>query len=164
EDFLRRFAPEDRAERAVGLRAAFERGDDASAVAEYVDALQGPGYLDGLRRRWRDLAPQPVQSTALEAFARNVRAAGATPVFLLVPENPLLERDPEIGSLVRGRSDDAAAAVRTAAQALDVPVVDLRHGFEPRQFLDLNHLFREHGGLAPRLAGEMSARGLVGAS
>ena len=161
--FLRRFAAEGRAERAVELRAAFERGDPA-AVAEYVDALQGPGYLDGLRRRWRDLAPQPVQSVALEVFARNVRAAGATPVFLLVPENPLLESDPEIGAIVRDRSEAAAIAVREAAAASRAPVIDLRRGFEPARFLDLNHLFREHGGLAPRLAGELAARGLVGAS
>lgn len=164
EDFLRRFAAEDRAERAVELRPAFERGDDPGAVAEYLDALQGPGYLDGLRKRWRDLSPQPVQSAALEAFARNVREAGAVPVFLLVPENPLLERDPEIGAFVRERSEAAAAAVRQAAAAMEAPVVDLRRGFEPEQFLDLNHLFREHGGLAPRLAGELSSRGLVGAS
>ncbi len=164
EEFLRRFAAEDRAERAVELRRAFESGADPAAVAEYVDALQGPGYLEGLRRRWRDLSPQPVQSLALETFARNVRAAGAVPVFLLVPENPLLDRDPEIGGLVRERSDAAAAAVRRAAAAVDTPVIDLRRGFEPARFLDLNHLFREHGGLAPRLAGELSARGLVGAS
>jgi hypothetical protein len=40
-------------------------------------------------------------------------------------------------------------------------VIDLRHGFEARAFLDLNHLFFQHGGMAPRLAEELARRGLV---
>ena len=161
EDFLRRFAPEGSADRVIELRPRFERGDDPQAIAEYVGALQGPAYLDGLRNRWRHLAPQPVQCAALDTFARNVRAAGAVPVFLLVPENPLLDHDPVVGAVVRERSEEAAEAVRTAARAEDATVIDLRSGFGPERFLDLNHLVRQQGGLAPRLAREMANRGLL---
>lgn len=143
------------------LRPAFEAGEDWAAVEAYLAALQGPGYLPGLRERWRDLAPQPVQERALRALARHVREAGATPVFALLPENPLLERDPEIGGLVRARSDAAARAVERAAREGGAVVVDLRQGFPPTAFLDLNHLFRQHGGFAPRLAGALAERGVL---
>lgn len=164
QEFLDAFAGGERARQLAALRPGFERGEDWDAVARYVDALQGPAYLLGLRDRWRSLAVEPIQLAAIERFAANVRAAGAQPVIVLVPENPLLERDPEIGSEVRHRSDEAAAALEHSATLAGVETIDLRRGFEPAGFLDLNHLFYQHGGLAPRLADELRTRGLLPAA
>lgn len=164
QEFLEAFAGEERARELAALRPGFERGEDWDAVARYVDALQGPAYLPGLRERWRTLVVEPIQLAALERFAINVRAAGGRPAIVLVPENPLLERDPEVGAQVRRRSDDAASALQHAATLAGIETIDLRHGFAPAGFLDLNHLFYQHGGLAPRLADELRGRGLLPAA
>ena len=83
-------------------------------------------------------------------------------MWVLMPENPAFEEDPEVGPEVRARSDATAAALRVEADALGVDLIDLRHGTPREGFLDLNHLFYEHGGLAPRLARALGERGLLG--
>jgi hypothetical protein len=161
DEFFAAFRGPERAREIAALRPGFERGDDWGAAAAYVEALQGPAYLAGLRERWRSLEPAPVQLEALRALAGHVQRAGSRLVIVLVPENPVLELDPEVGREVRARSDAAAAAVEELAGDLGVTVIDLRRGFEPAGFLDLNHLFFQHGGMGPRLARELAARGLV---
>ncbi len=161
EFFEMLYGPE-RAGSLLALREAALRGGDWSAVARYVEALQGPAYLPGLRERWRTLEPQPLQLEALRRVVANVRAAGGRPVLLLVPENPQLELDPEIGAEVRRHSDAAAALLASEASRLGIELVDLRRDRPPESFLDLNHLFYQHGGLAPRLAATLAERGLLG--
>ncbi|HZR82427.1 MAG TPA: hypothetical protein VFD92_15140 [Candidatus Binatia bacterium] len=163
EEVFVEFSGPERGREIAALRPGFESGDDYGAAARYVDALQGPGYLRGLRERWRTASPEAVQLAALRGFARRVREAGARPVVVLMPENPLLERDPDVGRVVRARSDAAADALESEAAAVGIAVVDLRRGFPTRAFLDMNHLFFQHGGMAPRLASELAARGLLAA-
>src|SRR5262249_3427263 len=103
-----------------------------------------------------------LQLEALRRFAANVRAAGGRPVWVLVPENPAFEADPQIGAQIPERSERAARAVRREAEALGVPLIDLRHAVARDGFLDLNHLCSEHSGFGPILARELAARGLLG--
>ena len=151
----------DRAAELLALRRRFEQSDDWDDVVRYVDELQGTGYLPGLRDRWRDLAPQDLQLEALRRFAAHVRDAGGRPVWVLMPENPVFEQDPEVGGVVRTHSDQAAVRIVTEAHDVDVPVIDLRHALPRSAFLDLNHLFLEHSGFAPLLAKELGRQQLL---
>jgi hypothetical protein len=62
---------------------------------------------------------------------------------------------------IAARSERAAHAVASEAEALGVPLIDLRHAVPREGFLDLNHLFLDHAGFAPILARELAARGLL---
>lgn len=151
----------DHAAELLALRRRFEQSDDWDDIVRYVDLLQGTGYLPGLRDRWRDLEPQDIQLTALRRFADHVRDAGGRPVWVLMPENPVFEQDPEIGGVIRTHSDQAAVRVVTEAHDADVPLIDLRHALPRTAFLDLNHLFLEHSGFAPLLAKELGRQQLL---
>ena len=160
EIFVMSYGPE-RAEELLRLQATFAASGRFEDFARYVTELRGPDYLPGLRERWRDLTPQPVQLEALRRLAAHARDAGARPVWLLLPENPLLELDPEVGGEVATRAAEVAAVVRAEAEALGVPVIDLRTAVPPDGFLDLNHLVYSSGRLLPTLAAALAARGLL---
>ncbi len=151
----------DHAAELLALRRRFEQSDDWDDVVRYLDELQGTAYLPGLRDRWRDLEPQELQLEALRRIATHVREAGGRPVWVLMPENPIFEQDPDVGGVVRTRSDQAAVRVVTEAHDADVPLIDLRHALPRSAFLDLNHLFLEHSGFAPLLAKELGRRQLL---
>jgi hypothetical protein len=80
---------------------------------------------------------------------------------VLLPENPFLGRDPEVGAEVIARSDEIAARLAAEARSLDVPVLDLRHALPPSAFFDLNHLVPNGGDLAPVLSGALARAGLL---
>lgn len=145
----------------AAARAAFEASGDVNDFRRYVARLHGPDYLAGLRQRWRTLDTQPLQLAALRLLAEHVRTAGATPAFVLLPENPFLRLDPEVGTLVQQRSDAAADAVRALADATGVAALDLRRSVGPEAFLDFNHLFIDRSGFGPILAEAMARRGLL---
>ena len=150
------------ARKALALRPGFERAGSFADALPYLEALRGVEYVPGLRERWRTLRPQPLQIEALRRAASHVRDAGGRPVWVLLPENPLLELDPEVGSSVRQRSDEVTARLRAAASADAVPLVDLRRLLPPSGFSDLNHAFP----LSPAevmepLAAALATRGLL---
>jgi hypothetical protein len=164
EDFFAAVYGRERAPELLELRAKYKEGASYADVERYVAAVQGDAYLPGLRERWRSLEPDPLQLEALRHFVANVRAAGGRPVFVLLPENPAFEADPDVGAEIPERSERAARAVRGEADALGVPLIDLRHAVGREGFLDLNHLFFEHGGFAPILARELGSRRLLDAT
>lgn len=145
----------------LALREAFARSRDPADFLRYVEALRGPDYLSGLRERWRALQPQPLQLEALRRFAAHVRAAGGRPVWLLLPENPLLERDPEVGVEVARRSEEIAGVVAAEAATHGVPVLDLRRSLPPDAFVDLNHLRGSSGVMFPVLVDALERRQLL---
>ena len=147
----------ERAHDLLSLRQAALASGTWPAIAAYVDALRGEGYRAGLRERWHGLEPADVQVEALHRFAANTRAAGTLPVWVLLPENPWLERDPVVGAEVARRSGRVAERVRAEARAAGVPLVDLRDALAPRAFLDLNHLAYNRGDLMPALAAGVAA-------
>src|SRR6185295_14841037 len=100
---------EERARRTLALRPGFARGESFADALPYIESLRGVEYVPGLRERWRTLQPQALQIEALRRAALHVRDAGGRPVWVLLPENPLLELDPEVGSSVRQRSDEVVA-------------------------------------------------------
>jgi hypothetical protein len=151
----------DRARELLALRATYERTQDPADFIRYVESLSGRDYVQGVRERWRGLEPQPIQFEAVRRFTAHVRAAGGRPVWLLLPENPLLERDPEVGSQVARVSEDVTRRLATDATALDVPLIDLRHALPPSAFADLNHLFFSNGALFPALTEALRAHGLL---
>jgi hypothetical protein len=160
-EFFATLYGEDHAPRLLELRDKYKSGASYADVERYVGELQGDTYLAGLRERWRALEPNPIQLEALRRFAANVRAAGGRPVWVLLPENPAFEADPEVGAQIAARSERAARAVQGEADVLGVPLIDLRHAVPREGFLDLNHLFLDHAGFAPILARELAARGLL---
>jgi hypothetical protein len=147
----------DRARHLLALREAALASGAWPQIAAYVDALRGDGYRAGLHERWRDLDVAPVQVDALHRFADNTRAAGAQPLWVLLPENAWLEADPVIGADVARRSDAVAARLRHEAAAAGVPLADLRGALAPDAFLDLNHLAYNRGELIPALADAVAA-------
>jgi len=151
----------ERAAELLALRARFERSQRAEDFLRYVAELRGPDYLPGLRGRWRGLAPDALQLEALRRAAAHVRAAGARPVWILLPENPLLERDPEVGAEVAAHSAEVAARLSVEAETAGVPLLDLRRAVTPGGFLDLNHLVYYSGELMPALASALATRGLL---
>jgi hypothetical protein len=148
----------ERGQELLAARQAFLDSHDPAAFLSYVARLRGPDYLPGLRERWQTLAPQALQLQALRGIVTHVRAAGGEPVWVLLPENPLLERDPVIGDTVHERSDEIAALLGGEAGAQGVALVDLRRTFPPERFLDLNHLFYEGERFGPVLAAALAAR------
>ena len=154
-------ADPERAATIAAARSSFDASHRVEDFRRYVDELRGQGYVVGLRERWRTLAVQPLQLAALRSLAGHVRAAGGTPVWVFLPENPFLRLDPEVGHDVDRRSDDAAGAVTRLAEEIGVPVLDLRHTVGPEGFLDLNHLFMTRSGFAPTLAEAIERRGLL---
>ena len=159
----RDFGPE-RARELLALRAVFDRTQEPADFTRYVEAVNGRDYLAGLRDRWRGLEPQAVQLEAVRRFTAHVRAAGGRPAWMLLPQNALLERDPEIGSDVARFSADVAARLAVQAAELDVPLIDLRDALPPSAFADLNHLFYNTGVFFPVLAEALRSRGLLSAS
>jgi hypothetical protein len=153
---LARAFGETKARNLLELRARFEASGDAAALGAYLEALRGPDYLPGLRRRWRDLAVQPIQLAALRRMVSDARRLGARPVWLLVPENPWLARDPEVGEIVRTRAVEAGAVVAALGEELDVPLVDLRHALPASAFIDLNHAIYNRGDLLAELARQLA--------
>jgi len=151
-----------RAAELLALRATWERTDHLEDFVRYVELLRGADYLPGLRDRWHDLAPEPLQVEALRRTAAHVRAAGARLVWLLVPENPLWERDPVVGAEVAARSDAVASQFLAEANALDVPLLDLRHAVPPAGFLDFNHVVYQSGALLDAIAGGLARQGVLG--
>jgi hypothetical protein len=152
----------ERARAVMALRPGFERGDRFEEALPYLEALRGQDYLAGLRERWRALVPQPLQLEALSLAAHHVRQAGGRPAWVLLPENPLLDRDPEIGAEVRRKSDEVAALLRAAADELRVPVLDLRTLLPPSRFADLNHtLPRDAADVMRPLAAQLADHGLL---
>ncbi len=147
----RAFGPA-KARELLGLRARYEASGDFADLAAYLDAVRGPGYLPGLRQRWRELAAQEIQLAALRGMVAGARRLGAQPAWLLVPENPWLARDPEIGALVRTRGAEVGAVVDALATELRVPLIDLRHALPPSAFVDLNHAIYNRGDLVPEIA------------
>jgi hypothetical protein len=145
----------------LALRPAFERGDPYDDVVRYLEELRGPEYLKGLRERWRTLEPQTLQLEALARATAHVRAAGGRPAWVMLPENPVLERDPEVGSEVRRRSDAVMQQVASWAAAADVPLIDGRASLPPSAFLDLNHLLPNRGDFMTPLATQLAARGVL---
>src|SRR5262249_6292265 len=143
EFFFTVYGPEHGTE-LLALREEFERSYSYADLARYVEALQGPAYLPGLRASWGGLELQSLQLAALHRFVAHVAHAGALPVLVALPENPLFERDPEVGSLIRSRSDAIFARVRDEAEIDHAWLIDLRRGLAPTAFFDLNHLFYEH--------------------
>jgi hypothetical protein len=161
ESYERMFGRE-RADQLMALRGGFERAERFEDVERFIRELRGPDYLTGLRERWRTVDPQALQLEALRRAAEQVRRGGGRPVWLLIPENPAFELDPEIGAEVRRRSDQAAEAVRAAAAQSDVPVLDVRRTVPARRFQDLNHTFRlKPSELLEPVAAELAARGLL---
>jgi hypothetical protein len=161
ESYARLFGPE-RADALMALRVGFERAERFAEVERFVRELRGPDYLTGLRARWRTLQPQALQIEALRRAATHVRHGGGRPVWMLIPENPALELDPEIGDEVRRRSDEAAGAIRAAAEQSSVPLLDLRRAVPARRFQDLNHTLRlQPSELLEPVASELAARGLL---
>jgi hypothetical protein len=161
ELYERAFGPE-RAQRLLALREGFERAERFEDVERFINELRGPEYLIGLRERWRTLVPQTIQLEALRQAAEHVRRAGGRPVWFLIPENPALELDPEIGSEVRGRSDEVVRAVRATAEQASVPVLDFRRSLPPKRFEDLNHCaLLAPGELLEPFATQVSALGLL---
>lgn len=154
------FTP-DQVRTILALRPGFENAARFDDVVRYLDAFRGPDYLKGLRERWRTLTPAPVQLEALRRSVDQVRRAGGRPAWLLLPENPLLERDPEIGREVAARSDAIAASVRATAKDVGVPLIDLRSALPPSAFVDLNHLPTNDGRLMAPLTDALAARGLL---
>jgi hypothetical protein len=155
-------ADRERAARIAAARATFDASHRVEDFRRYVDELHGESYVAGLRERWRTLEVQPLQLAALRSLAEHVRAAGGTPVWLLLPENPFLRLDAEVGRDVDRLSDEVARAVTRLSEEIGVPVLDLRHTVGPEGFLDLNHLFMARSGFAPILAEAMERRGLLG--
>jgi hypothetical protein len=152
-------------ERAVGapaaaellaLRAQYEASGRVEQLERYVAALRGPDYLAGVRARWRDLVVQPIQLDALRGMVAHTRDAGARPVWLLVPENPALVQDPEIGSIVRERSGAVASTIASLARELDVPLLDMRAALPASSFIDLNHVVYNRGDLSADLASRLA--------
>jgi hypothetical protein len=90
-----------------------------------------------------------------------VRTAGGRPVWVVLPENPILERDPEIGGEVRRRSDAIVEQVAARADASNVPLIDERAALPPSAFLDLNHVFPSRGESMKPLVARLAARGLL---
>jgi len=154
------FGP-DRARELLALRAVFERSQEPADFIRYVESLRGRDYLEGLRERWRELAPQPLQLEAVRRFTAHVRAAGGRPAWLLLPENPLLARDPVVGSDVTRLSDEVASQLTANAAVLAVPLLDLRRALPPSAFTDLNHLVFSSGVLFPALAAALESHGLL---
>jgi len=151
----------DRARELLALRTTYDRTQDPADFIRYVEALRGRDYLDGIRDRWRGLEPQPLQLEAVRRFTAHVRAAGGRPAWLLLPENPLLARDPEVGSEVARVSDEVAARLAAEASALGVPLLDLRHALPPSAFADLNHLFFSSGAFFPALTETLRTHGFL---
>lgn len=152
------YGPEE-ARTLLALRDRYDESRDFADFVRFVDALRGPDYLLGLRERWRELIVQPFQLEALRRLVANVRAVGGRPVWVLLPENPVFEQDPEVGSLLVRHSDEVTAAVRAEAERLGVPLLDLRRKVDASQFLDLNHL--DFGALQPLLATTLAERNLL---
>jgi hypothetical protein len=158
---LEREVGADRARELLALRATYERTQEPADFIRYVESLRGRDYLDGIRDRWRGLEPQPLQLEALRRFTAHVRAAGGRPAWLLLPENPLLERDPEVGAEVARVSNDVATRLAGEATALGVPLLDLRHALPPSAFADLNHLFFSTGAFFPAITDALRTRGFL---
>jgi hypothetical protein len=152
---------DERTARLLALRPAFEHGEPYADVVRYLDELRGPEYLRGLRERWRHLEPRAIQLEALVLATVHVRAAGGRPVWVVLPENPILERDPEIGGEVRRRSDAIVEQVAARADASNVPLIDERAALPPSAFLDLNHVFPSRGESMKPLVARLAARGLL---
>jgi hypothetical protein len=139
EELMERTYGPERARKLAELRPGFVRGERYEDALPYLVELKGREYVDGLRERWRTLVPDALQLEALRRAAIHVRHAGGRPVWVLLPENPVMELDPVIGTEVRRRSDDVARAVQAAAAEVGVPVLDLRHMLPAGGFSDLNH-------------------------
>jgi len=153
----------DRARELLAMRATYERTQDPADFIQYVQALRGRDYLDGIRDRWRGLELQPLQLEAVRRFTAHVLASGARPAWLLLPENPLLERDPEVGSDVARVSNEVATRLAAESSALGVPLLDLRHALPPSAFVDLNHLFFSNGAFFPALTEALRTHGFLDA-
>jgi hypothetical protein len=149
--FERDFGAE-RARELLAMRAVFDRTQAPADFIRYVESLNGRDYPEGLRSRWRGprAAGAPARGAAAVRGSRACR--GGRPAWLLLPENPLLARDPEVGAEVARISGEIAARLATQAVALDVPLIDLRDALPPSAFIDLNHLFYNTGVLFPALA------------
>jgi hypothetical protein len=161
DSYVRMFGAE-RADQLMALRDGFERAERFAEVEHFVRELRGPDYLAGLRARWRTLQPQALQIEALRRAAEHVRRSGGRPAWMLIPENPAFELDPEIGADVRRRSDEAAQLLRAAAEQSGVPLLDLRRTVPARRFQDLNHTLRlQPSELLAPVASELAARGLL---
>ncbi len=160
-EFLAIFYGADRARELTAARAEYEATHDAALFARYLVALRGDDYAAGVRSRWRGLEVESIQEEALRRTVAHVRAAGGRPVWVLLPENPLLASDAEIGTEVRARSDAVAARLGADAAALDVPLLDLRHSMPESAFVDLNHLYFNSGRFIPVLADALAERGLL---
>jgi hypothetical protein len=154
-------ADPERAATIVAARATFDASHRVEDFRQYVEALHGESYVAGLRERWRTLEVQPLQLVALRSLVAHVRAAGGTPVWVLLPENPFLRLDPEVGRVVDERSTEAADGLTRLAAEVDVALLDLRHSVDPEGFLDLNHAFMTQSHFADRLAEAMARRGLL---
>jgi hypothetical protein len=154
----------DRARELLALRATYERTQDPADFIRYVEALRGRDYLAGIRDRWRGLEPQPLQLEAVRRFTAHVRAAGARPAWLLLPENALLERDPEVGAAAARISDEVAMQLAAEATALGVSLLDLRHALPPSAFGDLNHLCFSNGAFFPALTEALRTHGFLDAA
>jgi hypothetical protein len=153
------FLGPDEATRLLALRARYDTSGNYADFLTYVDALRGPEYLLGLRERWRGLSVQPIQIEALRRVVAHARAAGGRPAWVLMPENPIFQGDPEVGALLVSRSDEVTAALRAEAERLDVPLLDLRRVVPPAAFIDLNHL--AYGGeMMPFVAAGLAERHL----
>jgi lysophospholipase L1-like esterase len=160
-EFLTIFYGADRTRELLAARADYERTHDPALFARYLETLRGPDYAAGVRSRWRGLEVEPIQAEALRRLVAHVRAAGGRPVWVLIPENPLLESDPEVGAEVHSRSDAVAGRLAAEAAALDVPFLDLRHSLPESAFVDLNHLYFNSGKFVPVLADALARHGLL---
>ena len=161
DEFFAIFFGRERGAELVALRAEYDRRPDFATLRRYLELLRGPDYLAGVRSRWRDLRIDPLQVEALRLTSAHARAAGAQPVWVLLPENPALGRDAEVGALVRERSGEVAERLAAEAGALGLPLLDLRRTLPESSFVDLNHVFFNSGAFLPVLADALADGGLL---
>lgn len=163
EELMERTYGPERARKLAELRPGFVRGERYEDALPYLLELKGREYVDGLRERWRTLVPDQLQLEALRRTAAHVRDAGGRPAWVLLPENPVLELDPEIGAEVRRRSDEVARTVQAVADEVHVPLLDLRRLLPPAGFSDLNHaMVRGAADFMKPIAAQLAAAGVLG--
>jgi hypothetical protein len=144
--------------RGAVVEAAYEAWRADPTLDNYVAYLTMSAPVE----RLNEILPDPATLRAdspgagvLDRMLARLAAAGVPTVILLLPENPMLERDTDNRFHRPGFAEHAADIVRAVAERHGVRVVDGRAWMPAPLFADFNHVLPGVSRLHTRLAEEI---------